>query len=310
MKNRRKVILWGVAAVLALAASLWLRVGTTKVVVNEQTINLPHLAAADENLRVAVLSDPHFGPGDAGRAAMLADKLNKLDPDLILLLGDFVNGSPDHRRSLSLPELTRFVRSLKARCGVFAVTGNHELWYGRDEVNDALRLGGATVLRNECVTVATPSGRPLQLVGLPDYTTEAPPEKFPATAPGVPTLVVLHDPMSAKYVPEKFPCFCIAGHTHGGQLRMIPNGGDRSSLRLLMARIKDKLGMIPQYNRPYVLFDRGFTDYHGRRIFITCGTGLARLPVRTYCPPEVVLLKLRVADPEAAKQTFMIPEEL
>jgi len=37
---------------------------------------------------------------------------------------------------------------------------------------------------------------------------------------------------------------------------------------------------------------------------------LARLPVRTFCPPEVVLLKLRVADPEAARQAYMIPEEL
>ena len=310
MKNRRKVIWWGVAAVLALAAALWLRIGSTKVIVNEQRVNLPHLAAADDGLRVALLSDPHFGPGDAGRAAMLADKLNKLDPDLILLLGDFVNGSPDHRRSLSLAELTRFVRSLKARCGVFAVTGNHELWYGRDEVNDALRQGGAAVLCNECVTIATPSGRPLQLVGLPDCTTEAPPEKFPATAPGVPLLMVFHDPLSAKYIPDGLPGFCVAGHTHGGQLRMIPNGGDRSSLRLLMMRIKEKLGMLPPYNRPYVLFDRGFTDYRGRRIFITCGTGVSRLPVRTFCPPEVVLLKLRVADPGAARQTYMIPEEL
>ena len=209
-----------------------------------------------------------------------------------------------------MPELTRFVGSLKSGCGVFAVTGNHELWYGRDAVDDALRRGGATVLRNECVTVATPSGRPLQIVGLTDYTTEEPPEKFPATAPGIPTLVMTHDPHGAGFVPEGLPCFCIAGHTHGGQLRLIPGGGDRSSLRLAVLRLKNKLGMLPRYNRPYVLFDRGFTDYHGRKMFITCGTGLARLPIRIFCPPEVVLLELRVADPKAAENTFMTPEEL
>lgn len=310
LKTRRKLIWWCAAAVLLLAALLWLRVGSTRVVVNEQSINLPHLAAADDGLRVAILSDPHFGPGDAGRAAMLADKLNRLKPDLILLLGDFVNGSPDHRRSLSLPEFTRFVGSLRSACGVFAVTGNHELWYGRDAVDDALRRGGATVLRNECVTVATSSGRPLQIVGLTDYTTEEYPEKFPATASGVPTLVMMHDAHSAKFVPEDLPCFCIAGHTHGGQLRLLPGGGDRSSLRLAVQRLKNKLNMLPAYGRPYVLFDRGFTDYHGRKIFITAGTGLSRLPVRLFCPPEVVLLELRVADPEAAKNTFTIPEEL
>ena len=126
----------------------------------------------------------------------------------------------------------------------------------------------------------------------------------------MPTLVMMHDPHSAKFVPEDLPCFCIAGHTHGGQLRLIPGGGDRTSLRLAVSRLKNKLDMLPAYARPYVLFDRGFTDYHGRRMFITCGTGLSRLPVRIFCPPEVVLLKLRVADPEAEKNHFMIPEEL
>lgn len=308
-KTGSKLILWAVAAALLIAAAIWLYIGSTRVVVRERRVNLPHLAAADDGLRVAILSDPHFGPDDAGRAALLAKKLNRMKPDLIVLLGDFVNGTPDRRRSLPPEDFAAFVASLKAR-HVFAVTGNHELWYGRDVVEDALRRGGATVLRNRCAVVTTPSGRRLQIVGLPDYTTEEPPEKFPATAPGTPTLVLMHDARSAKYIPEKLDCFCLAGHTHGGQLRVIPDGGDRTSLRLAVMRLKGKLGMLSKYDRPHVLFDRGFTNYRGRKLFITAGTGLSRLPVRVFCPPEVVLLRLRVADPEAAANTFTIPEEL
>ena len=309
-RHPRRCALWFAAALLSGACFACLYVGSTRVVVNEQSANLPDLAEADDGLRVAVLSDLHFSSGDAGRAAELADMLNRLDPDIIILLGDFVNGSPDRRRSISPEELTKFVRRLRARCGVFAVTGNHELWYGRDAVKDALSAGGATVLNCECVTVATPSGRPLQIVGLPDYTTEEPPAKFPAAAAGIPTLVVMHDPRSAEFIPEKFATFGVAGHTHGGQLRLYPGGGDRTSLRLAALRLKNKLGMLSPSPRPHILFDRGFTDYHGRRLFITAGAGLSRLPMRIFCPPEVVLLKLRRDDPEAARHEFAIPEEL
>jgi len=302
--------LWIAAAILLAAVAVCLHAGSAEIVVNRQRINLPRLAEADDGLRVAVLSDPHFSSGDADRAAMLADKLNALDPDIIILLGDFVNGIPDRRRSLPPEELTGFVRRLRAKSGIFAVTGNHELWYGRDIVIDALRAGGATVLHNECVTVATPSGRPLQIVGLPDYTTEEHPEKFPATDGRIPVMVIMHDPRSAEFIPENVDCFGIAGHTHGGQLRLYPGGDDRTSLRLAALRLKAKLGMLSPYNRPYVCFDRGFTEYRGHRLFITSGAGLSRLRLRLFCPPEVALLQFHCADPDAARNEFAIPEEL
>ena len=308
--RRKRLIVRGAAALLGLAALIWLYVGSTRVIVNERRVNLPHLDPADDGLRVAVLSDPHFGPGDAGRAAMLADKLNAMDPDLVMLLGDFVNGTPDRRRSLAPDELARFVASLKSRYGVFAVTGNHELWYGREAVAEALRRGGAEVLNGRSVKIVTRSGKALQIVGLPDFTTEDPPDKFPAVDPGVPTLILMHDPNSARFVPEGFDGFIIAGHTHGGQLRLYPGGGDRASLRLAASRVKNKLGLLPDAMRPYILFDRGFTNWRGRKLFITVGAGSAQLGVRIFCPPEVALLKFYSADPEAARNVYMTPEEL
>ena len=307
LKKRRKPIIWGCVAAAFAAAVVFLHIGSTAISVNTQEAHLPHLAPVDDGLRVMVVSDTHFHAGDAGRAAELADMVNREDPDLILLLGDFINGSPDPRGSLSMEELTRFVKHLRARCGIFAVTGNHELWYGRDKVVSALRDGGVEVLFNRAVTVGTPSGRVLQIVGLSDYTTQELPESFPKIDPKLPLLVMMHDPNCAKFVPEGLDCFIIAGHTHGGEIRMIPGGSDRTSLRLIMVRIKDKLGQIPDYQRPYVLFDRWFTDYHGRKMFITSGVGMSRLGMRLFCPPEIVLLKLRS---EPVNHAYVKPEEL
>lgn len=307
LKKRRKPIIWGCVAAAFAAVLILLHIGSTAVSVNTQTVHLPRLAPADDGLRVMLVSDTHFHAGDAGRAAALAEMVNREDPDLILLLGDFINGSPDPRGSLSMEELTRFVKRLRARCGIFAVTGNHELWYGRDKVVSALRDGGVEVLFNRGVTIGTPSGRKLQLVGISDFTTQAPPEKFPEVDPKLPLLVMMHDPKGALFVPEGLDCFIVAGHTHGGEIRMIPNGSDRTSLRLLMVRIKAKLGQIPDYQRPYALFDRWFTEYRGRKMFITSGVGMSRLRMRLFCPPEIVLLKLRSVP---VKNDYVIPEEL
>ena len=306
-----RAVALGAAAVAVGAFLLWLYLGTTSLVVREVRANLPHLDPADDGLRVAVLSDPHFDAGDVGRAADLAEKIDAMNPAVILLLGDFVNGDPDPRRSLPLPELTRFVRALRAPGGVFAVTGNHELWYDRGEVIAALRAGGARVLVNETAVTRTPSGRPLAIHGLTDYTTEPQPRPLSAQAfpRDTPLLFMMHDANSARLIPPATG-FGLAGHTHGGQFRLVPNGGDRSSLRLFVQRVKGRLGMIPAYMRPYVLFDRGLTDYRGRKLFITSGAGGNRVKVRTFCPPEIVLIKFHADDAEAARQHFTIPEEL
>jgi hypothetical protein len=309
LKKRRKPIIWGCVAAALAALLIFLHIDGTAVSVNSHEIHLPHLAPADDNMRVMIVSDTHFHSGDAGRAARLADMVNRENPDLILLLGDFINGSPDPRGSLSMEDLTRFVSRLRARCGIFAVTGNHELWYGRDKVVSALHDAGVEVLLNRAVTIGTPSGGKLQIVSISDYTTQEPPENFPEIDAELPTLVMMHDPNGARFVPAELGCFIVAGHTHGGELRLIPNGSDRTSLRLIMSRIKNKLGQLPAYQRPYALFDQGFSDYRGRKIFITRGVGTSRLGVRIFCPPEIVLLKLR-SDPGAVKNTYVIPEEL
>ena len=269
----KRIAVIGAAIVFAGALMIWLYCGTATLVLREERVNLPHL-----------------------------------DPDLVLLLGDFINGDPDPRLSLSMAELTRFARSLRSKCGIFSVTGNHELWYDRGEVIAALAAGGVADLTGRCVAVRTPSGRKLTLIGAPDYTTQAR-VPCPSPPPGVPALIMMHDPNGARFAPPDGGLI-VAGHTHGGQFRMWRNGGVNSSLRLLTVRLKGKLGMIPPWQRPYALFDRGFMEYRGRRLFITSGAGGNRIKLRTFCPPEIVLLKLYAADPEAAKRKYITTEEI
>lgn len=310
--NRRKKKLFLVsfiaaAAVATLAVAVWLYCGSSAVEIREIRVNLPYFDAADDGFSIAILSDTHFGPDDAPLAEKFVQLTSGLRPDMILLLGDFINGSPDPRASMSMEDLALFASSLHAKYGVFAVTGNHELWYGRKKVMLALRSAGVKVLSGKTQLIALPSGQKLQLAGFPDSTTEftLPP---PEIAPGLPTVALMHDARAAALMPEF--AFGVAGHTHGGQFRLCPDGGDRTSLRLLVQRIKDKLGMISPAKRPVVLFDRWFTSYRGRKLFISAGLNGERIRMRVFCPPEIVVMRLYAADPQAAQNTYTVPEEL
>ena len=305
--DKKTAVPLAVAAAVVAAAAIWLHHESSAVTVREIRVNLPYFSAADDGLSAAVLSDTHFSSGDAARAEEISRIVAELAPDMIFLLGDFVNGTPDPRDSLSMEELTRFAASLHAKYGVFAVTGNKEMWYGRDKVVDALRRGGVKILSGKTCFVALPSGRLLQLAGFPDHTTECG-AKPPAVVPQTPTVALMHDARSAASMPEH--AFGVAGHTHGGQFRLIPNGGNGTSLRLFVLRLKKKLGMGEPPKDSRTLFDRGFTSYKNRKVFITSGLGGERVRVRMFCPPEIVLMRLFAADERASKNRYNIPEEL
>lgn len=303
----RKIVFSAAAALAIAAAAVWLYHESTDVTIRGIRVELPYFSPADDGLAVAVLSDTHFGPGDAARSRSIARRVNDLAPDLVLLLGDFVNGSADPRASLSMDDLAHFCSLLHAKYGVFAVTGNKEMWYGRDKIIDALRRGNVEVLTGKSRFVVLKSGQRLQLAGLPDHTTELD-RQPPVIAEKVPTIVLMHDANSAGLAPES--AFGVAGHTHGGQFRLAPDGDDSTSLRLIVLKLKKKLGMGGPLEDSRVLFDRGFTSFRGRRLFITSGLGAERVKLRVFCPPEIVLVHFYAADAEAAKNRYTIPEEL
>lgn len=304
----RKVWYW-TAAVVAVAAAAWLYRESYSFEVRELGVPMPGLAAADDGFSVVLVSDTHFSSGDRRRALRIAEAANALEPDVILLLGDYVNGSPDPRRSIAMTDLAQFAKSLRARHGVYAVTGNHEMWYGRAKVAAALEAGGASVITGRLLRIPLPSGGALQLVGVPDRKTERK-YPFPEVAPRQPLLIAMHDPNSLPELPETYRSgFAVAGHTHGGQLRLYPGSGG-TSWRQVFRYLSLKLGLAArESSEPIVFFDRGPTDYHGRKLYITSGLGTARLKLRLFCRPEIALVKLR-SSPDRAETNFIEPLEI
>jgi predicted MPP superfamily phosphohydrolase len=182
-----------------------------------------HLAKLPRELdgfTIVQLSDLHTGMTiDRDFVQRVVDHANALDPDLIALTGDLIDGKVDDLRDDIAP-----LSQLRARHGVYAVTGNHEYYAGVDAwITEITRLG-ARYLRNELVTIQHGLAA-FDLAGVDDHSADSYPghgeDLAAATAKRDPTraLVLLaHQPRQVRRAARHGVDLQLSGHTHGGQI--------------------------------------------------------------------------------------------
>jgi predicted MPP superfamily phosphohydrolase len=262
------------AAAAALGAwSAWIE--PRRLVVRRRELAPAHWPRELDGLRVGLLTDLHAGVPHVGLGAVerAAETLAAERPDLVCLLGDFVDRRSTFARPVDARALMARLAPLRAAPrGVVAVLGNHDWYAGAREIADALEEVGATVLEDS----ALPVGGGLWVAGVGDYRIRgARVDRALMPVPeDAPVLLLSHDPDAFPDVPERVS-LTLAGHTHGGQVR------------------------IPGLRRPFVPSQYGERYLHGhvveggRHLFLTSGIGTSGLPVRFLRPPEVVILTLR-----------------
>jgi uncharacterized protein len=248
-----------------------------RLVVTEATLSLPAWPKDVPPLKVALLSDlhtgaPHVGPDKLDRIVALT---NAQQPDLVVLLGDYVVHGVIGGRSVA-PEVTaERLTALRAPLGVFAVLGNHDWWYDGPRVTEAFRAAGIVVLENESVRIQH-GGRALWLAGLGDVMTRgAQPDRAIVPVPSSdPVIVLSHNPDVFPMIPQRV-AVTLAGHTHGGQVN------------------------LPFLGRPIVpstygqRYAAGHIVEDGRHLFVTTGIATSIIPVRFRVPPEIAIVLLQ-----------------
>ncbi|AWN23564.1 metallophosphoesterase [Deinococcus irradiatisoli] len=261
-------------------------------------VHRAHLPGLNTPLRVALLSDLHYGRfiGLPQVRAWVSRALTTR-ADVILVLGDLVE--LDLRRSWPDDFLNELAR-LQAPLGVFGIWGNHD--YGsfgvwthppehndkswsalRDEFHAALARRGLRVLRNEGLLL-----RPdLYLGGVDDlYWGHPDAEAALRNAPepvDAARLLMSHNPDYLMHLPPTVG-LVLSGHTHGGQVR----------LPIIGAPVAPS-----EYGQRFAQgWVRGGLSGDGARGFVSRGLGLTGLPFRNLCTSEIVVLDLQ---PEAAR---------
>jgi uncharacterized protein len=237
--------------------------------VSKHSFKLPRL---ERGLRVAHLSDLHFGRWHREPAIRKwVDATLAQNPDLIVITGDLVDGRTSIER---LEAFTAELARLGAPLGVFATWGNHDYAMhhsGLAVFGPMLEKVGIRVLTNEGAQV-----RPdLYLAGVDDYwhgevdVARAIHDANPTGA----TLLLSHNPDILPSVPSSVGLM-LSGHTHGGQVRAPFGVG---------------LHSISKFGERYQM---GFVQEQ-TTAFVSRGLGTSTVPVRSFCPAELVLLELQ-----------------
>lgn len=181
-------------------------------------VELAKLPPALHGFRIAQLTDVHVGPTiGRGFVERMVHETNVLLPDVIAITGDLVDGSVENLREHVAP-----LGQLRARHGVFFVTGNHEYYSGVEEWVEELERLGIRVLRNERVTIGSGDDS-FELAGVTDYSAgrygDAPDlSRALAGCPADREIVLLaHQPRAVHEAAQRDVGLVLAGHTHGGQ---------------------------------------------------------------------------------------------
>jgi predicted MPP superfamily phosphohydrolase len=181
-------------------------------------VPLARLPREASGYRIVQMSDVHVGP-TIGRAFVEAvvRETNALAPDMVVITGDLVDGTVEQLRALVEP-----LRELKAKDGVFFVTGNHEYYSGADEWIAHLGSLGIRVLRNERVDV-----RGLfDLAGVDDVSAgrmlahhgQDVAGALEGRDPSRAVVLLAHQPKAIADAARADVDLQLSGHVHGGQL--------------------------------------------------------------------------------------------
>ncbi len=240
-----------------------------QVAVKRVDVSLAKLPAAAKGYRIVQLTDVHIGP-TIGKAFLedVVARVNALSPDLVAITGDLVDGSVEE-----LGDAVRPLADLRAKDGVFFVTGNHEYYSGADEWIAFLGTLGIKTLRNERV----PLPRGFDLAGVDDASAHATEghgedmEKALGDRDKRRAIVLLaHQPRQVERAAEHGVDLQLSGHTHGGQI--FPWG--------YLVRIQQKT------------FLRGLMNVGDTQVYVSCGTGYWGPPMRVGAPAEITEIVL------------------
>jgi hypothetical protein len=260
----------GVIGIVGCTAIYGVASAIGSVAVRQVTVTLDRLPASMSGFKLVQLSDMHVGPLiGRGWVEELVARVNALEPDAVVITGDLVDGSVERLRDHVAP-----LADLRARHGVFFVTGNHEYYSGADAwLRELCRLG-IRPLRNERVCIGQGEDS-FDLAGVDDWRAFGGdhgadlPRALRDRDPSREVVLLAHQPKQIREAAAHGVGLQLSGHTHGGQI--FP------------------WNLFVRLEQPFIA---GLGRLGGTQIYVSRGTGFWGPPMRVGAPAEITLLKL------------------
>jgi predicted MPP superfamily phosphohydrolase len=271
--SRKAPTLRGLALLAGLGLSIFAFVqGFRAPVVNDYEFNMADLPNDADGLVIVVLTDLHvaISPGE-GWLETQVERVNAMNPDVIILAGDIIEGHGSDDRYQRISEI---LRRFSAPLGVWGVTGNHERYSGHESSLHFLAQANVELLHNEWrelrpgfILAGVDDGREMR-------DSDDIRNRFESALNGRPdnsaTLFVSHRPNGAEIAAELGADLMLSGHTHGGQIWPFD---------YITARFNDLL------EGKYII--------NGMPVIVSNGTGTWGPRMRLWTPGEILRITLR-----------------
>ncbi len=312
IKNKIKYAVLIFAGILILLLIWGVVIEPRLIDFREESVSIPNLPKVWEGKRVALIADLQIGMwlGNEGTVKKIVNQIIEARPAAVFVAGDFVYKPTDederddveredtHDFMGEVNESAALLRPLtNAGIPVYAVLGNHDYGMNYPEsvknqrlanaVRQTLEANKITVLENSAVKLELSNKNdlemPLYIVGIGSrYAGNDKPEIALSQIPeNAPRIILMHNPDSFGAIPANAAPLALAGHTHGGQIR-IPFTPDWSWMALASSEEIHGDGWI----------DDNFGQA-GNRLYVNRGIGFSSFPVRINCRPEVTFFTLR-----------------
>lgn len=264
MTGRRLILIVCSAALAIVCLDYWN--ATRMPLVRRGTVAVSGWPADKAPVRVVLISDIHVAGPDMppSRVARIVERINALNPDLVLIAGDLISDRRLSTHNYSFAEAVAPLRALNAPA--LAVLGNHDHWRSAEAGRKALAQAHVQLLENRWLRY-----KGLTLVGLDDMYAGAPDAGIFRQNLPQPVILLTHSPQVVRWLPPG-ERLVLAGHTHCGQV-VLP--------------ILGALGSLKNGARKVAC---GIVQRNGRSFVVTSGLGASIVPLRYGAPPDLWLL--------------------
>jgi predicted MPP superfamily phosphohydrolase len=270
-----RILAVGVALLAGGLSAAAVRSGLARVALREVSVRLKRLPTSLSGTTIVQLSDIHVGP-TIGRDFIetIVERTNAVKPDVVAITGDLVDGSVAELREHVAP-----LAKLRARYGVYFVTGNHEYYSGADDWCAELERIGIRVLRNERVTIGD-AGASFDLAGIDDHSAAGfggghgadLPRAVAGRDPTRELVLLAHQPRAVFEAVRHGVGLQLSGHTHGGQIW--------------------PWNYFVRLQQPVV---SGLKRFGETLVYVSNGTGYWGPPMRLAAPAEITQIRLLTA---------------
>lgn len=226
-----------------------------------------------EGKRIVFITDIHHGPFlSIDRIRNLVTRINKLEPDLILMGGDYV-----HRESRFIRPVFDEFKNLNSIYGVYGVLGNHDHWEDADLTRKMMLRNGIKICDNKSYWLKIGNDS-IKIGGVGDLWEDS--QVLENTIYDLKksdfSILISHSPDYLENIQSDLIDLTLSGHTHGGQMTLF---GKWAPI------LPSKYGQKYRY---------GLKEFKNMQSYISSGIGTITPPLRFFCRPEIVVIQLKI----------------